>query len=289
MARARGELDAPEAVETRSRPASAARTRSLIATGSVRWSGSKPIAATSRSSRRESGARASTEIGHATRDHVDPTRLDADLPHRRDGAVERAGCVTDLEDRLGGRDERVLAARHRRRPGVARTSLEDELAARVADDAGHHPERRPARRAPAPARRGARGTTREARRARRARGSRCSRPPRPGRHDDRPAPARSTASIAATTPSAPSKPATLRHRCRGAIRPRRRAAPSSVRAGSRRIGLDREPGLPQPAGCELERLVLGRARVRSVRPAPAADRVQLLEALEDPHAGSVER
>ena len=54
-----------------------------------------------------------------------------------------------------------------------------------------------------------------------------------------------------------------------------------------RVDLDLEPGLPHPAGRELVRLVLGRAPVRPVRARPAADRVQLLEPLENPHRAAV--
>jgi hypothetical protein len=40
-----------------------------------------------------------------------------------------------------GRDERVLASNHRRRSGMPRTSLEDELSAGIPDDSGHDSDR----------------------------------------------------------------------------------------------------------------------------------------------------
>ena len=56
-------------------------------------------------------------------------------------APAREGRVTDPLDLDGRRDERVLAAGHRRRPRMPRPPLEDELPAGVADDSGHDPER----------------------------------------------------------------------------------------------------------------------------------------------------
>ena len=49
-----------------------------------------------------------------------------------------------------------------------------------------------------------------------------------------------------------------------------------------RVDLDRQARLAHPSCSDRVRLVLGGAPVRPVRARPAADRVQLLEALEDP-------
>jgi hypothetical protein len=51
------------------------------------------------------------------------------------------------------------------------------------------------------------------------------------------------------------------------------------------VHLDVEARLLQPARGELVRLVLGDARMRTIRARPAADRVELLEPLEGAHAG----
>jgi hypothetical protein len=53
------------------------------------------------------------------------------------------------------------------------------------------------------------------------------------------------------------------------------------------IDLDLEPGLREPRSGKPVRLVLGRRAVRAVRPRATADRVELVEALEDSHARSL--
>ena len=142
----------------------------------------------------------------ATGDHIRPARLDVKPADGRDGALDSARGVADAKDRLRSRYECVLAAFHRRRPRMPRTPFEDELAARVADDARHDSERR----ACAIEHRSLLDVQLEERRGQRpaARAQRTAPDAADllaAERDDRPEPARSTASIAATTPSAPSK------------------------------------------------------------------------------------
>ena len=53
------------------------------------------------------------------------------------------------------------------------------------------------------------------------------------------------------------------------------------------VDLDVEPGFPEPRCCEPMRLVLGHRAVRAVRARPAPDRVELVKPLEDPHLRSL--
>src|SRR5207244_12138523 len=64
---------------------------------------------------------------------------------RRDGAVDRRSGLADPNDELGRLDERVVPGLHRRRARVARVALDDELAARDADDSRDDAERRTGR------------------------------------------------------------------------------------------------------------------------------------------------
>ena len=141
----------------------------------------------------------------AVGDHVDGAGLDLKLPDRRDGAVDPVGDLAHVEDVLGGGDERIGSARHRDGAGVPGHALERARAAHHADDPRDDAERRAARW------RG-RGLARCA-----ARGSRPAAawlltkavlPVQPRSSSRKattaPVPARSTASIPATTPRAPS-------------------------------------------------------------------------------------
>jgi hypothetical protein len=49
------------------------------------------------------------------------------------------------------------------------------------------------------------------------------------------------------------------------------------------VDLDREPGRPHPPRGERVRLVLGGVVAGAIRADPAADRVELLEPVEDAH------
>jgi hypothetical protein len=54
-----------------------------------------------------------------------------------------------------------------------------------------------------------------------------------------------------------------------------------------RVDLDLEPGLAHPAGYEFVRLVLLARPAETVRARPAADRVQLVEPVQNPHVHSL--
>ena len=73
--------------------------------------------------------------------HVRAARLDVELPHRGDGTGDLQGRITHALDLACGRDERVLTADHRRRSGMPRTPVEDELPAGIPDDSGHDSDR----------------------------------------------------------------------------------------------------------------------------------------------------
>ena len=169
-----------------------------------RWARSRSRRRAGRA-RSGSPARASTETVTRAGTTLTAPGSTCDAADRGDRARPRR--ARDVEDELGGRDERVVARVHRRRAGVVGAALEDDLAA---GDAGDRRSRsrsaRPRARAPGPARRAARGRPRAAGRRRRTRCSRRSRAPRRGRRRPRAGrraarPARSPA----TTPSAPSK------------------------------------------------------------------------------------
>ena len=193
-----------------------------------------------------------------------PTVATAPVDRER-GVADRAGS------RVGGRDERVVAARHRRRPGVPRAPLEDELAARVADDPGHDAERR----VPLGQHRALLDVELE---------ERCgSGPPRatsarlpmhptssPRNTTTEPAPTRSTASIAATTPSAPSKrpPCGTVSRCdptQTSLRLTRRRARRGCRGGRPRPRARPPRATPRRAGAPRPRPAIGAAGSRPAR------------------------
>ncbi len=218
------------------------------------------------------------------RNHVRAAGLDVELspPWRRHRGSP--GRITHALDLACGRDERVLTADHRRRSGMPRTPVEDELPAGIPDDSGHdsdrhvsfgqhgslldvelekRPRKRPASRDAARGFRRIRPPPRE--RPRRSR-HRRARPPRSPRR--RRAPRRS------------GRPG---GRCRGASRPSRHRRPARphVRRGCR--GGRPRPRAPPPrasVAASAMRLVLGRGGMRSVRAGAAADRVQLVEPLE---------
>ena len=102
-----------------------------------------------------------------------------------------------------------------------------------------------------------------------------------------PTPARSTASIPATTPRAPSNrpPAGTVSRCEPVHTDP--VLSSDPWTWPKRlpcaVDLDLQPGLAHPPRGELECLVLTRRAVGPVRAWPASDRVQLFEPLRDPH------
>ena len=92
----------------------------------------RPIAATSRSSRSASGARASTLRRHARGNDVRRARLDLEPADRRDGAVA-SRRVANVRGRTPAASTSASPRRvHRRRPRVAGAALEYDLAARVA-------------------------------------------------------------------------------------------------------------------------------------------------------------
>ena len=158
-----------------------------------------------RRSRSTSGARASTSSVTRGGDHVDRARLDLDLPDGGDRVLDRPRRLLDPEDLARPLHERVVAHAHRRRPGVARAALDDDRPARTPTMPVTIAERRAGGGEPRPLldvqlEEGARQLA--------ARQTRARLPTQPRSSSRKtttePRPARSTASIAATTPSAPS-------------------------------------------------------------------------------------
>ena len=295
---------APDASSTTGSPRasisarSASRQSSLSATGSVRCAGVEADRPTRElRDARASGARASTREAHARGNDVSGAWLDVELPDSRNRAGNRSSCIPDLEYPPRRRDQCVVATVHRRRPRMPSASLEHELCSRVADDPGDDSERHVALgRGPDPARREARGK-RAGSGPPAATSARLPMQPTssPRNATTEPAPTRSTASIAATTPSAPSNrpPCGTVSRCEptqqasGTFSPRAppRACPKRLPCASTSTS---QTGLLEPRRRERVRLVLGRRGMRPIRTRPTADRVELVEPVEDAHARSVE-
>jgi hypothetical protein len=78
---------------------------------------------------------------HPRRNDVHAAWLELELPDRGDSTGDGDSRIADFEDPRRRRDQRIVAAVHRRRARVACLALEDEPAAGVAHDSGHDPER----------------------------------------------------------------------------------------------------------------------------------------------------
>ena len=217
----------------------------------------------------------------ATRNDIAGAGLDVQLAHGCHGALHLQGDLANSED-LGGRlDERVLAVLHRRRPGMAGAALEPQLAARVPDDARDDAERHagPLERRPLlDVELEERGRHLLVAAERAAADAADLLAPKgdggaaPGLLDrlDR----RDYTERAVELPS-------LRNGVEMRADPHVVAAARAADEVAVRIDLDREAGLAEPDSGQLVGGVLLRARMRPVRARPAADRVQLLQPLEE--------
>ena len=220
---------------------------------------------------------------YSRRDDVGAPGLDLHLADRRHRAGYGERRLTDSQDLAGRRDEGVLATSHRRRPRVARVTLENELPARIAHDPGHDSDRHAGIREHGPLL-----DVELEKDARQHRSTRYERTTadtsdllaakddhRPGsgaldglerRHDAEGAVEATATRNAVQVRSSPDVVVT-------------RGAPYDVAVG---VELDSEPCLAHPAGGELARLVLGSTRMRPVRARAATEGIELVESVEDP-------
>ncbi len=79
---------------------------------------------------------------HSRGNDVADSGLDLQPADRRDRAFDRGGGVANVEDVLGGGDQRVSARVHRDRAGVSGLAFEHALGAHHAHDVRHDAERR---------------------------------------------------------------------------------------------------------------------------------------------------
>ena len=214
-------------------------------------------------------------------DHIACTGLDVELAHGRHGSLHLQGRVADAED-LGGRlHERVLAVLHGRCSRMAGAAVEEELAARVADDARDDAERH-AR--PLECRPLLDVQLQERRRhllvaAERAAADAADLLAAKGH--DRAATRLLDGLDRGDDPERAVELPSLRDAVEVGAHPDVATMAGATEQVAVGVDLDRQAGLAQPTRRELMRGVLLSARMRPVRPHPAADRVQLLQPLED--------
>src|SRR5919201_863340 len=218
-------------------------------------------------------------------DDVVGARLDFEPPDGGDTAVDRRSRLTNDQHVFGRGHKCVLACSHRDSPRVPGGALENSLRAGDTDDVGDEPERCTLARQHRPLL----DMHLEERTWKRARGGK------------RPAPHAPALLVAEDHDRAVPRPLDRVDRCDDAERPvelaavrdgvEMRARPD-VRGDAaadqipRGIDLDLEAGLLHPLGGEIVGALLALGAAHTVRAGPAADRVQLVEALEDPRAYS---
>ena len=238
----------------------------------------------SASRRVASGARTSRLIQTRSGITFAPPGATSTFPTGRNRVLDRKRRIADAEDLRRGGDERIVAALHRRRSRVACMSLDDELPARITDDPRHDAERDPAL--------GEHRALLDMELEKRARQLTASRDERPAadasdlltaERDHRAATRALDGLDRADHAERAVEPPTLGHRVQVRADPDVVTFARAAEEVAVRVHLDDEPCLLEPACGELVRLVLGGAWMRSVGTRPVTDRVELLEALVNPH------
>ena len=216
--------------------------------------------------------------------------LDIEGTDRRRGALDGRGGVANADDELRRLGEGVVPGRHRRRARVARRALENDLTARVADDAGHYSQRR----ARLLENRALLDVDLEVAAGKRPALDECPAADAPPllvpehNHSERSlagADARDRFEPDDDAERAVEHPAggdTVQVRARPDLRQVRPRADRARHDVSGRIPLDLETGVFHPRGSDLARVLLRVATPEPIRAAPAAQRVQLVEPLECP-------